>query len=117
MPAHFNLEGKDYSNQPWFMECQQHNACVSEIFSGYRDVPHIVVAVKSMRPDGRFFVLRATLETERLIQTLSSYKTGEHADIFLVNRDGLLQTPSQFYEGESHQVDISLPAYSDRTKP
>ena len=112
----FNLEGKDYSHQPWFMECQQHNACVSEIFSGYRDVPHIVVAVKSMRPDGRFFVLRATLETERLIQTLSSYKTGEHADIFLVNRNGLLQTPSQFYEGESHQVDISLPAYSDRTK-
>jgi len=112
----FNLEGKDYSNQPWFMECQQHNACVSEIFSGYRDVPHIVVAVKSMRPDGRFFVLRATLETERLIQALSSYKTGEHADIFLVNRDGLLQTPSQFYEGESHHVKIPLPAYSDRTR-
>jgi CheY-like chemotaxis protein len=112
----FNLEGKDYSNQPWFMECQQHNACVSEIFSGYRDVPHIVVAVKSMRPDGRFFVLRATLETERLIQTLSSYKTGEHADIFLVNRNGLLQTPSQFYEGESHRMDIPLPTYSDRTK-
>jgi two-component system NtrC family sensor kinase len=98
------------------MECQQHNACVSEIFSGYRDVPHIVVAVKSMRPDGRFFVLRATLETERLIQALSSYKTGEHADIFLVNREGLLQTPSQFYEGESHHMNIPLPAYSDRTR-
>jgi two-component system, NtrC family, sensor kinase len=112
----FNLEGKDYSNQPWFMECQQHNACVSEIFSGYRDVPHIVVAVKSMRPDGRFFVLRATLETERLIQALSSYKTGEHTDIFLVNRDGRLQTPSQFYEGESHHMNIPLPAYSDRTR-
>ncbi|MCB2147840.1 MAG: two-component sensor histidine kinase [Deltaproteobacteria bacterium] len=112
----FNLEGKDYSNQPWFMECHQHNACVSEIFSGYRGVPHIVVAVKSMRPDGRFFVLRATLETERLIQTLSSYKTGEHADIFLVNRDGLLQTPSQFYEGEFHHMNIPVPAYSDRTR-
>jgi signal transduction histidine kinase len=112
----FNLEGKDYSNQPWFMECQQHSACVSEIFSGYRDVPHIVVAVKSMRPDGRLFVLRATLETERLIQALSSYKTGEHADIFLVNRNGLLQTPSQFYEGESHHMNIPLPAYSDRTR-
>jgi two-component system NtrC family sensor kinase len=112
----FNLEGKDYSDQPWFMECQRHNACVSEIFSGYRDVPHIVVAVKSLRPDGQFFVLRATLETERLIQTLSSYKTGEHTDIFLVNRNGLLQTPSQFYEGDAYHVDITLPAYSDRTK-
>ena len=112
----FNLEGKDYSKQPWFMECQQHNACVSEIFSGYRDVPHIVVAVTSMRTDGRFFVLRATLETERLIQTLSSYKTGEHSDIFLVNRNGLLQTTSQFYEGVANHMNITLPAYSDRTK-
>ena len=112
----FNLKGKDYSNQPWFMECQQHNACVSEIFSGYRGVPHLVVAVKSMRPDGRFFVLRATLETERLIQALSSFKTGEHADIFLINRNGLLQTPSKFYEGDSHHVNLALPEYSDRTK-
>jgi two-component system NtrC family sensor kinase len=112
----FSLEGKDYSDQPWFMECQQHNACVSEIFSGYRDVPHIVAAVKSKRPDGHFFVLRATLETERLIQTLSSFKTGEHADIFLINRDGLLQTPSRFYEGESHHMNLPVPTYSDRTK-
>ncbi|MFO7715121.1 ATP-binding protein [Desulfosarcina sp.] len=112
----FNLEGKDYSSQPWFVACQEHSACVSEIFSGYRDVPHIVVAVKSFRADGRFFVLRATLETERLIQTLSSYKTGEHADIFLTNREGLMQTPSHFYEGASHRVTIPVPAYSDRTE-
>jgi two-component system, NtrC family, sensor kinase len=112
----FNLKGKDYSTQPWFMECQQHNACVSEVFSGYRGVPHVVVAVKSIRSDGRFFVLRATLETERLIQALSSFKPGEHADIFLINRDGLLQTPSQFYEGDTHHVNLTLPAYSDRTQ-
>ncbi|MBW1842685.1 MAG: sensor histidine kinase, partial [Deltaproteobacteria bacterium] len=112
----FNLEGKNYGHYPWFMECRQHNACVSEIFSGYRDIPHIVVAVKSLRPDGRFFVLRATLETERLMQTLSSFKTGEHADIFLINHEGLLQTPSRFYEGGSHHMNIPVPTYSDRTK-
>lgn len=112
----FNLEGKDYSNQPWFMECQQHSACVSEIFSGYRDAPHIVVAVKSLRPDGRFFVLRVTLETERLFQTLSSFKTGEHTDIFLTNRNGVLQTPSQFYEGPSHRLSIPVPPHAERTQ-
>ena len=112
----FNLEGKDYSGQPWFMECRQHNACVSETFSGYRDIPHIVVAVKSLRPDGQFFILRATIETERLIQTLVSYRTGQHTDIFLTNREGLFQTPSQFYsEGASH-MNIPVPSYSDRTK-
>ncbi|WP_319524825.1 ATP-binding protein [uncultured Desulfosarcina sp.] len=112
----FNLEGKDYSDQPWFKDCLKNDACVSEIFSGYRDVPHIVVAVKSTRSDGRVFVVRATLETERLIQTLSSYKTGEHADIFLVNRQGLLQTPSTFFKDDSNRMTIAVPPFAERTR-
>ncbi|MEJ2639734.1 MAG: sensor histidine kinase [Desulfosarcinaceae bacterium] len=112
----YQLEGKDYSAQPWFMECQQHDACVSEIFSGYRDIPHIVVAVKSLRPDGGFFVLRATLETERLNQTLSSYKTGEHADIFLTNREGALQTPSLYRGPDSNRSTIPVPPFAQRTR-
>jgi signal transduction histidine kinase len=112
----FSLEGKDYSQQPWLIACQQYDACVSEIFSGYRNEPHIVVAVKSMRREnGHFFILRATLETERLIQTLSSFKAGDHTDIFLINHEGLLQTPSRFYEGEANHINIPIPAYSDQT--
>ncbi|GAB6906231.1 ATP-binding protein [Desulfosarcina cetonica] len=112
----FNLEGKNYSTQPWFMECKQSSACVSEIYLGYRDVPHMVVAVKSLRADGRFFILRATLETERLIQTLDSYRTGEHADIFLVNHAGVLQTPSKYYTGPDQRLTLALPPYSERTQ-
>jgi signal transduction histidine kinase len=98
------------------MECQQHRACVSEIFSGYRDVPHIVAAVKLLRPDGRFFVLRATLETERLLQTLSTFRTGEHADIFLTNLEGVLQTPSNYRKKESNRSSIAVPPYAERTR-
>lgn len=112
----YQLEGKDYSRQPWFMECQKHRVCVSEIFSGYRDVPHIVVAVKGHRPDGRAFVLRATLETERLIQTLAAFKTGEHADLFLTNRAGVLQTPSSYHESGSNRSTIPVPPYTVRTR-
>jgi signal transduction histidine kinase len=111
----FNLEGKDYSNQQWFLECQLQSAYVSEIFLGYRDAPHIVIAVKSSRPDGNFFILRATLETERLNQLIASYRTGEHADIFLVNREGLLQTPSLKYTSGDRHVRLRVPEYSDRT--
>ena len=112
----FNLKGKNYSNQPWFADCVANNACVSEIFSGHRDVPHIVVAVKSMRKNGQFFILRATIETERLIQTLDSYKTGEHADIFLINHKGVLQTPSTFYRGASNRMAIPVPEYDENTR-
>ena len=112
----FNLEGRDYSNQRWFIECQKHHFYVSEIFRGYRDVPHIIIAVKSFRSDGSFFLLRATLETERLIQTLSTYETGAHAEIFLINRSGIVQTPSKSYGDIFQMMSLPVPAYSQRTQ-
>jgi len=112
----FKLEGKNYSQQAWFVECQKRNFYVSEIFRGYRDLPHIIIAVKSFRPDGTHFILRATLETERLIQTLSSYETGEHADIFLASRSGIVQTPSKNYGGLFEKMALPIPDYSPRTQ-
>ena len=112
----FKLEGKNYSNQTWFLECQKCNYYVSEIFSGYRDLPHIIIAVKSFRPDGTFFILRATIETERLIQTLSSYETGAHADIFLANRSGIIQTSSKYYGYIFEKMSLPVPDYSPRTQ-
>jgi len=112
----FKLEGKNYSNQVWFVECQKRSFYVSEIFRGSRQVPHIIIAVKAFRPDRSFFILRATLETERLIQTLSSYETGTHADIFLVNRSGIIQTPSKFYGDIFQKMSLPVPEYSSRTR-
>jgi len=112
----FKLEGKNYSKQAWFVECQKYNFYVSEIFRGYRDLPHIIIAVKSFRPDGTHFILRATLETERLIQTLSSYETGEHADIILVSRAGIIQTPSKYYGDIFEKMALPVPDYSPRTE-
>jgi two-component system NtrC family sensor kinase len=112
----FKLEGINYRDQSWFIECRKHNYYVSEIFRGYRDVPHIIVAVKSYRTNGSFFILRATLETERLIQMLASYETGKHADIFLINRSGIIQTPSKNYGGTFDKASLHLPEYSPRTQ-
>lgn len=112
----FKLEGKNYSNQVWYADCQKWEFFVSEVFRGYRDLPHMIIAVKSFRHDGHFFILRATLETERLIQTMSSYKTGEHTDIFLVNRFGLLQTSSINHGEAFKKMTLPVPDYSSRTQ-
>jgi signal transduction histidine kinase len=112
----FNLEGRDYSDQHWFIECQKHHFYVSEIFRGYRNDPHIIIAVKSFRPNGSFFLLRATLETERLIQTLSAHETGAHSEIFLINRSGILQTPSRSYGNIFKKIFLRVPPYSQRTQ-
>jgi len=112
----FKLEGRNYSNQVWFVKCQDCNFYVSEIYRGYRDLPHIIILVKSFRPDGTFFILRATLETERLIHTLSSYETGAHADIFLTNRSGIIQTSSKYYGDIFEKMTLPVPDYSPRTQ-
>jgi len=112
----FDLKGKDYSAQRWFIECQGHSPYVSEIFRGYREVPHMIIAIKSFRNDGTFFILRATLEIERLIKTISSHKTGAYAEIFLVNRSGIIQTPSEYYGDIFQKMSLPLPNYSPKTR-
>jgi two-component system, NtrC family, sensor kinase len=102
----FNLEGKNYKTQSWFLESLKKNNFVSEVFTGYRDVPHIIIAVRSMKPDGSPFILRATLDTDRLIQKIVSYKIGSHTDVFLVNHDGVLQTPSVKYGSIFTKTDL-----------
>ncbi len=112
----FDLEGKNYKCQPWFLQSFKKKYFISEVFTGYRDIPHIIIAVKSIKPDKSFFILRATLDTERLMKTLTSYKTGAHTDIFLVNHDGVLQTPSINYGNIFSQTDLEIFSYSSNTE-
>ena len=112
----YNLGGRDYSKQRWFVECQDCQFYVSDVFHGYRDVPHMIIAVKSFLPDGSFFILRATLDVDRLIQVLQSYETGEHAHIFLVNRSGTVQTPSIQHGDIFQKISLPIPPYSARTQ-
>jgi two-component system, NtrC family, sensor kinase len=112
----YNLEGKNYKTQPWFLESLKKTNFISEVFTGYRDIPHIIIAVRSVAPNGSFFILRATLDTERLIQKISSYKTGDHADIFLVNYKGVLQTASTRHGKIFTKTDLTFPDNSGKSE-
>jgi len=112
----YNLEGKSYKAQPWFLESMRKVNFISEVFTGHRDIPHIIIAVRSVAPDGSFFILRATLDTERLIQKISSYKTGDHADIFLVNHKGILQTASTRHGKIFTKTNLTFFGNSDKSE-
>lgn len=112
----FNLEGKNYKNQPWFIQSIEKDNFISEVFTGYRDIPHIIIAVRSETAYGRHFLLRATLDTQRLMSMLTSYKTNVHTDIFLINRSGVLQTPSSIYGKIFTPAPLDVPVVSDTTQ-
>ena len=111
----FNLEGKNYKTQPWFTKSLEKDNFISEVFTGYRDVPHIIIAVRSINALGRLYILRATLDTQRLMDTLLSYKTNVHTDIFLMNHLGVLQTPSKTYGKIFTPTRLDVPQFSTTT--
>jgi len=112
----FDLKNKDYSNQKWFIGCVQNGSYLSEVFLGYRNMPHMIIALKRPTPNGSFYILRATLDIKKFIQILSSLELSESSEAFLCNRDGLLQTPSKYYGELLKKVDLPIPEYSNRTQ-
>ncbi|CCO25315.1 sensor histidine kinase [Maridesulfovibrio hydrothermalis] len=114
----YNLEGREYKGQDWFKQAVEQGIYISEVFLGFRDSPHLVIAVKHFLDEDkkRFKILRATLDTKKFNEIFSSLDLSDEEDAFLVNRDGLLQTPSKWNGDIFSMVTFALPEQSYRTK-
>ena len=95
----YNLEGRDYKNQDWYKEVQIRGIYISDVFLGHRNFPHFVIAVRHERADDQPYVLRATIDTGKLNSLLSATDLHPIGDIFLINQQGVLQTPSTLFGG------------------
>ena len=111
----YQLHGKDYKNQHWFSETLEYGSYVSEVFLGYRDVPHFVVAVCLSRDNGDNYVLRATIDTERFMAMLSGLDLSSDGDVFIINHQGVLQVRSRSHGDILNKIDVPTPKYSDKT--
>jgi two-component system, NtrC family, sensor kinase len=105
----FDFEGKDYSGQEWFNEVLKKDIYISDVFRGYRDEPHFVIALKKYLAGGGWFILRATIDTEEFNRLIRSLNVRPSSDVFLINRYGILQTPSAFHGDVLEMVKIDLP--------
>lgn len=91
-PFKQKLLDKNYGESPWFAEVMKKGRYISDVFEGFRGVPHFVVAVAA--PD-RSWLLRATVNSELFNTLLASAEVGPGGDAFIVNAKGELQTPSR----------------------
>jgi two-component system NtrC family sensor kinase len=112
----YQLRGKDYRDQSWFHEVRLRGIYVSEVFMGYRDFPHFVIAVMHEMDEGGFYVVRATIDMEVVNQDILSLSMRPSSDAFLINRDGVLQTSSRFYGKTFEKINIAIPPYSTKTE-
>ncbi len=110
------LGGLDYSNEPWFRRVLKHGVYMSELVVGYRKEPHLDFAVKRDLPDGSFFVLRAALEAQKFNELSAQFEVGKKTDAFVINREGVLQTPSRYYGSVLKKIQIRIPDYSPKAQ-
>jgi len=111
----YQLKHKDYRNQLWFKETVRQGKYISDVFTGYRKAPHMVIAVKHILPDGSFFILRASCE-HRLNNMLSEINASGVGDAFIINKDGLLQTQSLYFGDIFDKITMPVPGYSGKTE-
>ncbi len=110
------LGGLDYSNEPWFRQVLKHRVYISELVMGYRKEPHLDFAVKRDLPDGSFFVLRAALDAQKFNELIAQFEVGKKTDAFVINREGVLQTPSRYYGSVLKKIQIRIPDYSPKAQ-
>jgi two-component system NtrC family sensor kinase len=112
----YPLEGKNYKDQGWFKEVVERGMYVSEVFLGFRNDPHLVIAISYELPDGTFYILRASIDTDRLNDQLLSLELGAQGNAFIINTKGVLQTPARHHEKVFEKIAIPVPEYSPKTE-
>ncbi len=108
----YGLEGKNYKDQTWFDEVQLRGVYISDVFLGYRKFPHFVIAIKMDTPEGDFYVLRATIDTEKFNNLISSISLRPSSDMFIINLEGILQTPSRYHGNVLGKSSLPVPPFS-----
>ncbi|HKK00422.1 MAG TPA: ATP-binding protein [Desulfotignum sp.] len=87
----YQLTGKLYSDEFWFKEVMEKGRYISDVFLGYRNVPHFIIAVK--KGDGKnAWVLRATIDTLYFDRLVSSVRIGTSGEAYILNKNGIAQT-------------------------
>ena len=111
----FALKGHVYKDEEWYKEALIRGTYFSEVFLGHRLVPHFLIAVKHDLNDGRFYVLRATINTARIKKIIDSMNIHSSSDAFIVNQAGVLQTQSRFFGQVLEKMSLPLSPFHRQT--
>jgi len=87
----FQLTGRSYGQSPWFQEVIKKGYYISDVFLGYRQIPHFIIAVAKEDSDQRW-VIRATIDTHRFNELVKSVRIGKTGEAYLLDADGTFQT-------------------------
>ncbi|MGD8387440.1 MAG: ATP-binding protein [Desulfobacteraceae bacterium] len=93
----YELKNLNYYEQPWFGEVMSKGVYISDVYLGYRRIPHFIIAVKRQENE-HSWILRATIDSAVFERIVRSAHLGRTGDAFIINGNGVYQTCPRFEE-------------------
>lgn len=94
-PYYDKLKAVNYAHEDWFTHAMSTGLYVSDVFLGFRKIPHFIIAVT--RVEGtKSWILRATINSDIIDNVVRAAQLGKRGDAFVINRQNVLQTPPRF---------------------
>ncbi len=87
----YQLAGRDYGQEAWFNQVVKEGFYISDIFMGFRRIPHFIIAVKREDAEGKW-VLRATIDTHTFSGLVKKVRIGMTGEGYILNAEGIFQT-------------------------
>ncbi|MBF0481521.1 MAG: two-component sensor histidine kinase [Desulfovibrionaceae bacterium] len=112
----YDLTGRDYHEERWFKDMATTGVYVSDVFTGFRHAPHFVIAVKRELEDGSFFILRSSFDVGLFAGLIASIDVKPTSDAFVINTEGVLQTPSRHHGDVLAKLDLPVPPPAEHSE-
>jgi two-component system NtrC family sensor kinase len=91
----YDLKGLNYYQQPWFGEVMSKGIYISDVYMGFRQLPHFIIAVRRQEGENSW-ILRATIDPDIFGAIIRAAQVGKTGDAFIINGEGLYQTKPRF---------------------
>jgi len=88
-PHYDKLIWVNYAHEEWFQAVMTSGVYVSDVFLGFRRIPHFIIAVTGIEGN-RSWVLRATIDSEILENMVRAAQVGKRGDAFIINKKNIL---------------------------
>ncbi len=110
----FDLKGLNYYTQPWFAEVMSKGVYTSDVYMGYRQLPHFIIAVRRQE-NHHSWILRATIDPDIFGKIVRSAQVGKSGDAYLINKEGIFQTHPRFAGDILSQSNLDTTLFGGRT--
>jgi len=111
----YDLMDKNYSETHWFKQVMEKGIYISDMFTGFRKVPHFIIAI-TRQEKGEKWILRATVDTEAFRSLVENVRIGNTGEVYLLNEEGYYQTGPRISGRIMEKADMPLEPFHEGTK-